>query len=410
MYQKSEISQKPAHHTLIDAALGIAADTGVSAIAARSLGERAGMSASSVNYHFGSLGSLLETVSHRADLMRAAMWQDQLRELQTLTLRPSDFAPLAFSSIRQAISHNAGEEAFFWNDVLVAARTGSMISRRQAILEEASFWKTLLGACGIENIHLETLHCFALAVRLGYVVYHDLSAFDPWAFSLVTQFGARALGGGAPTDSAIRARAEQSITAYDEAVAPKHPTAEAILMSTIDLLIQDGAEAITHRNVAKKAGLSVSSVQHFFGGRSSLLEAAFHEVLRQTLQQKLPEPPKEQSLSSKDAFQAGSGLKPESVLREFAASQGLMLAASADLHTREIARGMFARSGANSRFILQALKSPRGAFGRLDAQIFSLTMNHVRTLSVCLESEPELLDVKVGRNLLAELFEVRQQV
>lgn len=407
MYQKSKVSQMPARQTQIEAALMIAADIGVSAITARSLGERSDMSASSMNYHFGSLDNLLETASNEADHIRAAAWQEQFRGLQTLTPRASDLAPIVFSSIRKAISDNPGAEAFLWNDMLVAARTDGTAKHQQAIVTEARYWKTLLRSCGVENIYPETLHSFALAVRFGYFIHRDRSAFDPWAFSLVTQFCLRALGGGSPMDSAIRESAEKSISAFETAVAPKHPTAESILQATVDLLLQSGAEAITHRAVAKRAELSVSSVQHFFGTRSNLLEAAFHEVLRKTLQQKLPEPPKEQSLTSKDAFQVEGGLKPDSTLREFAASIGLMLAASIDPQTRNLARGMYARGGANSRYILQALKFPRGPFGRLDAQIFSLTMNHVRALSVYSELTQENIEVKVGLNLLAELYEVR---
>ncbi len=85
-----------------------------------------------------------------------------------------------------------------------------------------------------------------------------------------------------------------------------------------------------------------------------------------------------------------------------------MVAASLDPQASGVARGMFAQSGTTSEGVLRALKCPRAAFGRLDAQIFSLTMNHLRTLEVGSGLGEVELDRKVGINLLTEFFETQE--
>ncbi len=407
MYQSAFVSGS-AGHALIATALELASSKGVASISARALAERGGVSPSSVNYHFGSLENLLRSVSYEADQSRAAYWRKLAASLETLSPYESDFVPFVFSAIRSAVTEFSGEEAFFWNDVLLAARTGLGNERTSAILEERRFWQSLLKACGLDRLYPETLHSFVLAIRFGYLIHRGAAEFDPWGLALITQFGARAFSGGRPTDSSIRIRSERELSGMQAEGRSTHPTAKAILTATVELLLQRGAEVVTHRSVAKQANTSVSSVQHFFGARRTLLEAAFHEVVRQRLEQALPEAPKAGSISSNDLFPEKPDPARRSILPEFAAIQGLMVAASLDPQASGVARGMFAQSGTTSEGVLRALKCPRAAFGRLDAQIFSLTMNHLRTLEVGSGLGEEELDRKVGINLLTEFFEAQE--
>ena len=395
----------PAGKVLVSAALEIAQLHGVAGISARSLADKAGVSASSVNYHFGSLEQLLQSVSVEADALRAAYWGQLLDSLETLSPSAFDFVPFVFSAIRSAITDHSGAEAVFWNDVLRAARTDQVCDCKLGIQEEGRFWQSLLAKCGLENVNAHVLHSFALALRFGYLIYRSPAQFDPWALALITQFGARAMGKGQPTDSAVRARAELALAGMQTQERPGHPTADSILSATVEILLREGAEIVTHRSVAKRAEISVSSVQHFFGTRSALLEAAYQEVLRQTLEKKLPEPPKPGTLSSDEIFSADKERKQTSIHREFAAIQGVMLSVSFDPQASNIAQGMLARAGANSENVLRALRKPRGPFGRLDGQIFSLTMSHLRALEVSSGAEPGGLDRIVGLNMLTEFFE-----
>lgn len=407
MYQ-SDFPSGSAGYALIATALDLASSKGVASISVRALAEQADISPSSVNYHFGSLENLLRAVSYEADQSRAAYWRELAVSLETLSPYESDFVPFVFSATRSATTELSGEEAFFWNDVLLAARTGRGNERTSAILEEQRFWQNLLKACGLNRLYPETLHSFVLAIRFGYLIHRNPAEFDPWALALITQFGARAFGVGRPTDSSIRVQSERELSGMQAGGRSTHPTAEAILMATVELLLQKGAEVVTHRSVAKQANTSVSSVQHFFGARRTLLEAAFHQVVRQRLEQALPDAPKAASISSHDLFPVKPDPARRSILPEFAAIQGLMVAASLDPQASGVARGMFAQAGTTSEGVLRALKNPRAPFGRLDAQIFSLTMNHLRAFEVGSGLAKEELDRKVGINLLTEFFEAQE--
>jgi TetR/AcrR family transcriptional regulator, regulator of biofilm formation and stress response len=58
-------------------------------------------------------------------------------------------------------------------------------------------------------------------------------------------------------------------------------TRERILLAVLELVDDEGVDAVTHRAVAARAGVSPGSTTHHFSSRSDLLRAAFRYYLRQ---------------------------------------------------------------------------------------------------------------------------------
>lgn len=54
---------------------------------------------------------------------------------------------------------------------------------------------------------------------------------------------------------------------------------QQVLDGTIQVLIEDGVEGLSHRRVAKAAGVPLSATTHYYATRDDLLEAAFVEVI-----------------------------------------------------------------------------------------------------------------------------------
>jgi|GEM_PF-2915094 len=397
---------------LIGAVIGLASEQKLSTLSARTLGERAGVAASAVNYRYGSLAALIDAARHEADTICAAYWADQARRLEDLPLAEGDFAPLAFTTIQSIIRLHRGEERLLWQSRIEAARAGEMSGLFASATAERQFWGSLLEGCGMTSLLPGTLQSFASAIRFAYLAFPELSAFDSWALALLQRFTDRSQARAvSDTDSAVRLAAETAARHAESDTVPDHDTARRILGAAAALVMEQGAEAATHRAVAARAELSVSSVQHFFGTRRSILLAAFRAIYEQTRARTVPELPGNATLSPDQLLgllDARLDTSPGDIRREFAAMNGLILSASEDEDSRVIAHGLIARQGAASMQLLAALRNFRGTPSRLDAQILSMVMSHHVWCDTpddaSSEGGKDSKDNDVGRNLIECLF------
>lgn len=56
---------------------------------------------------------------------------------------------------------------------------------------------------------------------------------------------------------------------------------QAILRATLDLIAVGGVDSVTHRRVAKQAGIALGSTTYYFESREHLIRAAFDDYLDQ---------------------------------------------------------------------------------------------------------------------------------
>lgn len=399
---------------LVEATIRLAATQGAGAISSRALGELSGASASAINYRFNSLAGLVSAATIASDKSRADFWVRATEQLGELTLRSDDFAPAAFSTLRQNCVTLRGEDNLFWHAAINSCRQQTPLLGIDAIQAEHEFWRQLAGRCGISIQVAEPLACFAQALRFSWQVFETPERFDPWAMALITRFAARA-SGEVPTkapDSAWRQLAETEAELDAGPPPPNHVSAQRIVEATISLIMSEGAAAANHRSIAARAELSVSSVQHFFGTRSAILMAAFRQIFEAARNRTLPPHLPVGTLEADELFRTlmGDGIMNMVAFEaDFAAMHGLILSASEHSSTRPIAKGLIARMGATSMELLSALKTTRGAIGRLDGQILSMTLGQTAILSLMdrdLAKSGEQADLmkRIGETLLDSLF------
>ncbi len=371
----------------------IAGAHGVGAVSSRGVAQLAGISASAVNYRYGSLDDLLTATAMAADGARAHAWLAATGALEGLSLGPSDFGPAAFSLLRRMTVDHRGEEALFWHAVIEHCRTHGQLDTAQGAAAEASCWGELIARCNLPALRADVMQAFALALRFAWLVFETPEEFDPWALALVMRFAARASGQAPATaeDSAWRQRAEVQADLDAAHAIPAHETAGRIIEAAIWLIMTHGAEAVTHRAIASHAKLSVSSVQHFFGTRRAILLAAFRRIFEAARQRSLPQHLPVAALDADEFFAfmtRGRVVSRAENEAEFAAMHGLILSASHHDDTRPIAQALIARMGATSIDLLGTLKHPRGSVSRLDAQLLSMTLSQTATLSLLLRTQP----------------------
>ena len=399
---------------LVQSVFELAATRGVTALSSRRIAEHVGVSPSAINYCFGNQAALLHHARKVDDDMRAQFWKQKARILSDLTLSPSDFGPELFSMQREAIASHPAGEALFWADAIDSYRQAKPIKYSAATNAERSFLANLIEACGISKLGEKTLQSFCLGIRFGYRVHKNPVRFDPWALSLVTQFAVRAAGRApdAEIDCGRRQLAETEAMRVRSVDVSPHQTAQRIIRTAIEIVLQAGPVSVTHRAVANRAGLSVSSVQHFFKDRQFLLNAVFQKMHEDARDTAIPDPLDERTLTTKDLIDriGFDKIGSDSMeVRRLGTIFAIMLSAADNATTRRIAEGLLAQMGQSSQSVLRALKNPRGAIGRLDAQIFSFIGWQSAVIALTETngaSNPEpALRTEIIENLLVSLFE-----
>ncbi|MEO0815823.1 MAG: TetR/AcrR family transcriptional regulator [Pseudomonadota bacterium] len=398
---------------LVQAVYAASAEARALSLSSRTVAGSAGVSASAINYTFGSLAELIDEARRQADRAAADFWNNQRKTLEIQGAQTADIAPLVFITTRQLISEHPGGQALFWKDVIESARLDKTTRFGAGFEAEHLYWDALLRRSGLHRLKAAIVQALSLALRFGYQVFQSPGAFDTWALALVNRFTVR-VSGMTPetgTDSAVRAHAEQ-VAGLDMAPldVSNHETARLILGTTVKTVLEAGADAATFREIARRSGLSVSSVQHFFGSRQAYLTAAFRTIFASAKDRAIKSVPEPRSLTIAELSAYFEREHPQTPLlphSEFAAIQGLMLSAAQAPETLTLAQGLLARTGQTSLQLLNALKSPRGKISRLDAQLLSLILTHLVTLEITGRvptKDGEGLD-NLAKNLLAALFE-----
>lgn len=387
MYQPHSTEDQPVD-PLIEAVIKVSGLEGPEALTARRVSSVAGTSPSTINYKYTSIDDLKAAAWAIADARLAEAWRSAQSDLADLKLEISDLAPMLFATIRRILVEHRGCHCVFWEALLLHSRARLPFEQPQSYLAEQAFFSSLLSAMGHQQDETPLLHTLALALRSGYLMFREPSYFDAWAFALVQRFCER-FSGAVPhlaSDSAARVQAETAIAVLQMPSTSRHETAIAILAAARAIAMQMGEPALTHRAVASRAGLSVSSVQHFYGSRASLLSAVYLSVLTDMRDKAVPELPQPHSMTNADMvekllFAAPGTERPNS--RDQVALLGLIMSASRRSETRSLAHGFLANVGKSSAVMLNAMKAPRGAIGRLDAQLLSLCSAHFAILELC---------------------------
>ena len=156
--------------------------------------------------------------------------------------------------------------------MIKAARLGETAPFAEGLYSEHAYWRDVFDRAGLAAVDAALAQSFSLALRFAYHACGQPERFDPWAMVLAQRLAARLCGEAPPTaeDSAYRQQAESRASLSDEARMKRHETAQQIIETAIETILEGGAELAKFREIANRSGLSVSSVQHFFGIKARL--------------------------------------------------------------------------------------------------------------------------------------------
>ncbi len=362
--------------------------------AVREIAAAAGVSPSLITYRFGSVETLRQAALSASLEQDGQRWQSRQRGLLSAPVSRADLAGLLNELLMDESRPDDRLAALRWLRILSAVRGGAGTQGPFSVSEQ-DFWAQLGRRLDLSSGEENTLTAFFHGLAFGHLIGAAMPGFQAWSSSLVNRFSQRLLGlpvSWPGADSAWRAFADDVSVAH-EGVGKAHPTRRAILDGAVQILIEEGVSALTHRRLALASGASVSSVIHFFDGRRAILREAYGLLYRRlcerTVSQLGLKGGNAGSLLPHALAQSLSARDPRGetdTRKEVAGLLNAMFEASRDPETSQLALSLFARSGETSRSLLRLLPGFEDGAGWMDAQIFRLTSNGLMFMSLDVSS------------------------
>lgn len=271
--------------TMLQAALGLVAADGLRGLSLRSLAELIGASAPALIRRFGGKDALVERLIEAAIAEEGAFLDQWVARIRDLDVR--DGARLV--EVADAVlSDLAGPEALrtqFYCELLQALPSRPELAEAVAAWSDRrlAFWRAATGGLAPSEMP-DILHAFSIGEAAYGLALGDLAAYR-WLRRLSLR---RLCCGLIPSDTAqdmreyavFRAALGDLLDAPDQATAAPMTDWQASVAGCISsLIIAEGADAVTHRAIAARAGLANSTLAYHFPRQEDLLRAGVADIV-----------------------------------------------------------------------------------------------------------------------------------
>ncbi len=382
LYQKAVMLDEPAEETsLLDHAIALFAERGPKGVTTRAVTERAGVSPALLNYRYGSHDRFLERAMQRAAALDAENWRRRAESCEKAAIRAADLPGLLQTVLRDDFVTHRDLALCRWISLLESDRSGARRSFAETWMRRPEeFWARLYEKLGLDLALSKATAAILLFMGQGYLLHHDAFGFDPWARDLCDRLAERILKKkpSRPGDSPWRMAAENAALPSDDADESGDATRRNIIEGAVGIILKGGADAVTHRAIAARAGVSLSSTTHHFASKSEIIIAAYRSIYRRAVlaNPEFTAPPPKMSIEDFDVRLKAAASPDETERRaQTIALDDLALAASRIRALQPMAIAMFARSGEHSARVLKALAEKRGDTDRLDGQLLRFLMS-----------------------------------
>ena len=282
-------------------------------------------------------------------------------------------APSMLHTIVRIIFQEARETSLVrWTCFNAAQRDTSFASvsgRWQALLN--SFWERAAGALGMSAAACRFAGAVLEAVGRGYLLAANTLLYDV-VMTEVCQRLVDRLHGQFPLAKSSDWRAALRQSAVDN-LAPAtdfNPTQERIVAAAAAIIFENGPNAASHRAIAKRAGVSLSSTTHHFKSRTDILLEGFRRIVVDSAGTLAKGMLTERTLETSEFVEGTTRIfTGEGVLRATAAQEIEHLAAS-DPDLRSLGIVLLSRAGETSTKLVASLKTPPPNCDDLDGLIW----------------------------------------
>ncbi|MEE3624277.1 TetR family transcriptional regulator [Nitrospirillum sp. BR 11752] len=275
---------------LIDHGHTLLAQGGLKALSVRNLAAAAGLSASAVPYHLGDKDSLTQTV------FQAAVERDRQTWVQfheSVGRQGMPLAALAEALVVQALdlSFRQGAIELVWYELIHRARN------TPALRPILAGWYEERKARNRDLFALAGLPAHVADIMTHYLVGDRstlLVAGGASGFALSVAENIRYLCDPQGDSGLWHERLRRPACRPQDGVDALGETERRIAVAAVAIIIDQGVAAVTHRAVAQRAGVSLSSTTYHFRCRADIIRRAFqliHEDLRREVPATHREPP-----------------------------------------------------------------------------------------------------------------------
>ena len=376
MYQFSQAHDTDQESGTLDLAVDLIAQSGLKGLSLRSLAQKAGISPSLLNYRYGSRDALAEKTFEHACSRNADFWRQRRDTLIRERMSPDDLPALAYAIVMDTTVAGHREAIAAWICQTQAARHGLYVeTMRRWQADYVGFWQDALEAAGMDPELAPGLSAaLTSACRIG-LVAGPTPVASAWLYDTIQRITDCLLQRPPvrPGDSPWRQQTEHAILARTpRRDGDSQTTADKIVDAAIRIILEAGPDALTHRAIAERAGVSLSSTTHHFASLDEIFLHAFSliydHISRETIDAAA-------SLRAKSLDGLLDMLTPrlrdgaEARDQEVMAMDEIMLAAARRRETQPIAIGLLAMVGRTSTVMLDAIEGKRMETDRLDGQI-----------------------------------------
>jgi AcrR family transcriptional regulator len=276
--QKSDLSQGTSQDAAIEAALSIFRDKGLSAISFRSVGEKAGIHPATLQFRFGTKRELLDGVfSLLAD--QEAERAQQIEKLANRATKPPSAGTHLYQLTLCGGEPERGRNLILFEMLIAAIRDPAIRPHADKWLSETQHSWT---AAFSPSDNADDFGWFLTELQIGLLV-SGIGSGRPRETALVNaEIVDRAFGRLLPEDAAW-------FSAFFDEVLKHKPTApggagkandlsERLLTAGAEIVATQGADALSFRNVAHRAGTTPSATQNAFPKRQDLINAVYDRI------------------------------------------------------------------------------------------------------------------------------------
>lgn len=261
------------------AAFELARDQGFASLSTRALAEKTGGSSSAVSYHFGNRQQLASEVC--AEMLEALKsWRGRYRNGESFDFPfwvgiASAFSATLLARISSCrllitLGGELEQEARIngWTDVTFMLAAD--------IEEEAKFWTSLATSFGAPPAHAQAWTDMAMSLSTLALSEAQTASGSAWIFELATRLQLRLTR----QPVVLVPSPPDEFGPLTPPVAPANERGAKVLDAAIEEILEKGVDRLSQRDVAAKAGVSLSAVTYFFGPKHELVKAAFEEIIR----------------------------------------------------------------------------------------------------------------------------------
>lgn len=263
---------------LVEAVLAHWCDRPSNALSVRSITGRAHAASSSIDYHFGGLEQLYEAAQDFA-LQRAEAWlSDRLTQMESLRGVDAPRGPIV-AAIIDDWCEGARPLAMAAREACGFARAGRhMAAHRRWTVLFHRFWHDAADVLGMGD-----QGDLLILYGDGEISQHVLRWKRPLDRALLEETATTlfdALGGEMPDGSPVRTAYRQRAGREYDAAADDTEPVSALDKAAAGVLRDAGFAALTFRNVAREAGVTLGTASYHFQSKTRLVRRAFDALYR----------------------------------------------------------------------------------------------------------------------------------